>query len=496
MDLVICILPKLEPHAPSVGPAILKSHCIAAGFACKVIDFNIELYTSSSPEVQDVWGINDKVFDNEKDWTAIYEQSFKSSFEQLADRLVAEHSTWIGLSVFSYKSKFPAIDLIKLIKARNPAQKIVVGGAGIYSDVDSLKNAGADHWIVGDAETSIVELLKGNMSFVGIDNTHPYQVDNLDSVLMPDYDDIDFGLYNNHDDQRVYITASRGCIRDCTFCDVASMWPKFRYRSSSKIVEEIIHIRQRYNVSSFYFTDSLVNGGVKIFRDMCHALAQYRETTGDNEWTLGSQFICRSSAQMPPSDYDLMKAAGFSWVAIGVESASQAVRDHMRKGFTNEDMWYTFEQLRRVKIELNLLLMAGYVTETKADFDETLELLQWLSTNGYLEYITTVSVFDASIFKGTPLYNISKQLGVLDIDEEDWYLPDNTNNFRVRVVRLLKAYKVLEQHNGKDKLYWIAESLMNHCKSVYKKMTGTELPDDILNYDESLEYYRSHSSVD
>lgn len=496
MDIVICILPKLETRSPALGPSILKSHCMGAGFSCKVVDFNIELYMSSPPEVQDVWGINDRVFDSEKEWTVIYEQFFKDNFVQLADRLLAENSRWIGLSLFSYKSKFPAIELIKLIKARNPAQQIVVGGAGIYSDVELLKSAGADHWIIGDAENSIVELLKGNMSFAGIDNTQPYQIDNLDSAEIPNYDDIDFSLYDDIDNKQVYITASRGCIRDCTFCDVASMWPKFRYRSSANIVKEIIQLRKRYNVKYFYFTDSLVNGGVKIFRDMCSALAQYRQTTGDDDWTLGSQFICRSAAQMPPSDYDLMKAAGFSWVAIGVESASQAVRDHMRKGFSNEDMWYTFEQLHRVKIDLNLLLMAGYVTETKEDFDETLELLRWLSTNGYMEHINTVSVFDAAIFKGTPLYNISKQLGVLDVDEEDWYLPDHTNNFRVRVVRLLKAYKVLEQHNGKDKLYWIAASLMNHCKSTYKKMTGTELPEDILNYDESLEYYRSHSSVD
>ena len=493
MDIVFCILPKLDPQAPSVGPAVLKSHCVAAGFSCKVVDFNVELYNSSSPEVQDVWGINDRVFDNLKEWTTLYQQSFKPEFEQLADRLIAENSKWIGISVFTYKSKFPAIELIKLIKARNPTQQIVVGGAGIYSDLELLRNAGADHWVIGDAEESIVELLKGNMSFKGIDNMHPYQTEDLDTVLMPNYDDIDFSMYNNGGNQQVYITASRGCIRDCTFCDVASMWPKFKYRNSSNIVKEIIYIRQRYNVSSFYFTDSLVNGGVKIFRDMCHALAQYRQETGDNDWSLGSQFICRSSGQMPPSDYDLMAAAGFTWVAIGVESASQSVRDHMRKGFTNEDMWYTFAQLHRVKINLNLLLMAGYVTETKSDFDETLALLRWLCTNGYMKYIPTVSVSDAAIFNYSPLYEIAKKIGVLDIDEENWYLPDNTNNFRVRVVRLLKAYKTLEQYGGQDygqdKLYWLAESLMNHCKSVYKEMTGTDLPDDILNYDESLEYY-------
>ena len=43
-DIVICILPKIDPDAPTVGPAILKSHLEQEGFSCTVLDFNIELY--------------------------------------------------------------------------------------------------------------------------------------------------------------------------------------------------------------------------------------------------------------------------------------------------------------------------------------------------------------------------------------------------------------------------------------------------------------------
>ena len=487
MDIVICILPKIEPRAPSVGPSILKSHCIAAGFSCKVIDFNIELYNSIPTDMQSIWHSNDSVFDNMHEWLPLYANTFKSKFEQFADRLIAENSTWIGLSVFSTKSMLPAIEMIKLIKYKNPKQKIVVGGAGIYNDIHTLTAAGADHWIVGDAEESIIELLKGNMSFKGIDNTQPYQIDDLDSASIPDYDDIDFSQYTESDVRQVYITASRGCIRDCTFCDVASMWPKFRFRSSANVVEEIIQLRQRYGIENFYFTDSLINGGVKIFRDMCAALARYRQETGDH-WTLGSQFICRSAEQMPPNDYDLMKAAGFSWVAIGIESASQAVRDHMRKGFNNEDMWYTFDQLHRVGINLNILLIAGYLTETKADFDETLEMIHRLSRDEYLSNVDAINVFEAIIFKKTPSYDISKQLGVIDIDNDTWHLPDNTNNLRVRVIRTLKAYTLIEHYRGDDKMFWLAKSVIHSCITRYKEITGRDLPDDILNYDESLEY--------
>jgi hypothetical protein len=40
------IIPKINPDAPTVGPAVLKSHLIDAGFSCDVMDLNIRLYNS------------------------------------------------------------------------------------------------------------------------------------------------------------------------------------------------------------------------------------------------------------------------------------------------------------------------------------------------------------------------------------------------------------------------------------------------------------------
>ena len=94
----------------------------------------------------------------------------------------------------------------------------------------------------------------------------------------------------------------------------------------------------------------------------------------------------------------------------------------------------------------------------------------------------------AIIFKKTPSYDISKQLGVIDIDNDTWHLPDNTNNLRVRVIRTLKAYTLIEHYRGDDKMFWLAKSVIHSCITRYKEITGRDLPDDILNYDESLEY--------
>ena len=44
LDIIICVIPKIMPDAPTVGPAVLKAHLQDAGFTCEVIDLNVKLY--------------------------------------------------------------------------------------------------------------------------------------------------------------------------------------------------------------------------------------------------------------------------------------------------------------------------------------------------------------------------------------------------------------------------------------------------------------------
>ena len=49
LDIIICIMPKINPEAPTVGPSVLKAHLASAGFTCKVIDLNIKYTEYKSP---------------------------------------------------------------------------------------------------------------------------------------------------------------------------------------------------------------------------------------------------------------------------------------------------------------------------------------------------------------------------------------------------------------------------------------------------------------
>ena len=94
----------------------------------------------------------------------------------------------------------------------------------------------------------------------------------------------------------VYIAASRGCVRKCSFCNVPDLWPKFRMRSPESIVAEIKHNADQ-GAKVFQFTDSLINGDLKKWRKINYALAELREDKKYQDLRYLGQFICRPRKQ-------------------------------------------------------------------------------------------------------------------------------------------------------------------------------------------------------
>ena len=54
-----------------------------------------------------------------------------------------------------------------------------------------------DAHIKGDGEESLVELLKGNLDYAGINGEQPTQIKNLDTLAFPDYSDYELSFYTN-----------------------------------------------------------------------------------------------------------------------------------------------------------------------------------------------------------------------------------------------------------------------------------------------------------
>ena len=210
------------------------------------------------------------------------------------------------------------------------------------------------------------------------------------------------------------ITGSRGCVRNCSFCDVRSHWNKFRFRSGENIAKEIVALNKKYRLTLIHFTDSLINGSMLAFRDLCTAMAEYHANPNNKKIKWGGPFIVRSQRQQSLDDYKLMKAANLDYVIMGVESGSESVRNHMGKKFTNEDLYFNIETLAENNIKMILLLMAGYPTETEENFYDTINLLKKYDHLVPQPIIGIDGGTTAWVTSGTPLHDMNVWEGNID----------------------------------------------------------------------------------
>lgn len=485
-DIVLAIVPRIQDdfgYTPA-GTALLKGSLEAAGFSSKILDFNSAVEaefrncSNQMTELDNFFFYNN--FYNLRVWN-IVEQLVNS----WATQIIELRPTWVGISVFSYNSHRATRLLSLKLKMLDPNIKIVIGGSGIATDYtfpETLKDQGiVDAYIRGEGELALVELLRGNTSHPGINGRPAEQIKNLDSIPYPNYDDYNLKTYTNKKGlEALPITGSRGCVRKCTFCDVAGQWPKYYYRSGQSIADEIVHQTQKYGVTAFRFTDSLINGSLKAFRDMIFTLSDYRKTLSDEKkFIWDTHFIVRGPSQMPPEHFDTMKAAGAGTMLIGIESGSETVRNHMKKGFSQHDLDYTMQQLDRVGIRCRMLMIIGYPTETDQDFQETLDMfdrfLPYLK-NGTIEEVNLGLTLN--LLRNTPLSDNLDQYNLIQSDSHinNWICKDNPSlDYKKRLGRRIRVqahceklgYNVFEAKNYTRQLFnsWQEVQKLTNIKS-------------------------------
>tara|TARA_S200002703_G_C3765788_1_gene235731 strand:+ start:97 stop:1206 length:1110 start_codon:yes stop_codon:yes gene_type:complete len=362
----------------------------------------------------------------------------------------------------------------------------MIGGAGISTRGIASSNADygdklikenlIDAYIKGDGDISLVELLKDNLEYAGI-NGNPYTgINNLNEIPMPDWSDVIDLPYRYHDKKILPITGSRGCVRHCSFCDIHEFWAKFRFRSGENIANEMIQNYKDHNIKDFYFMDSLINGSMKAYRELCKTLVEYYEKNNLPErfFRWGGQFIIRSKKQMTPEDFDMAARSGCDNLCWGVESGSESVRNHMQKGFSNDDLNYCMEQISRVKMRCYFFIIVGYPTETDQDFKDTMDMFtryQKYAIEGTLYGVNLGAL--ASLDDGTPLYKKQKELDIVPIIPTEhahglnWQSKKNPVTIEERILRRI----LLQEHCMKLKYnVWNGDMHLKRLKKSYERI--------------------------
>jgi radical SAM superfamily enzyme YgiQ (UPF0313 family) len=312
---------------------------------------------------------------------------------ELASRIAAARPRAVGVQVFSYD--MPATrSFLGALRRRGVDCPVVVGGAhpsgdprGVLEDLPE-----ADYGIQGEGEESFPELLerledggRGDWRAVpglirreggGVVVNPPSRIRELDRHAPPAWDLMDPRRYRSAPQGVFYralpiapISTSRGCPFPCTFCAGFSLMGRsVRLRSLDSVLEEIDHLRAAYGVRELHIVDDTFTQYPERVRELCRRLI-----AAGHELAIAFPNGVRLDT-LDRETLELLRRAGCYSMILGIESGSQRVLDHMRKG---TDLALIREKVGLIQeqgIEVMGFFIIGYPIETRADIRRTMRL--------------------------------------------------------------------------------------------------------------------------
>lgn len=468
-DILICALPSLFVDRLPGAPALLKGAVESVGFTATAVDFNLDFFAEQAQGNVDNFNKLCCAFRSNEIATPEALAARDAWLRSCLLKIKQVQPKILGLSIFSMHQHRAAYHLAQAVKQEFPNLPIVLGGLGqevtcfTLGTEPSVKSSErimsfhafmtkknlCDRCIHGTDLDPVIDMLEHYLGTAP--NKISYSKENtVYEAPIPNYDDYRIREYVWDDGPTVPITGSQGCVRDCTFCDIPGQFGRFRYRTGEHIAQEIITISQKYGVTRFEFTDSLVNGSLKAFRQWVTKIAEYNQDRQAHEKiTWFGQYICRAQKQTPKDLYPLMKQSGVVNLVMGIESGSNAILDSMRKKFTVQDVFDEFEQFYLNGIQVHVLMFGGFYNETQADYLDTLKFIvkcqEWVAKG----VITKLSIGPPFfINEHTFIYNEVDRLGILlhPTDDSLWTtVSDPENNYVNRALKVLTIQLLVEK---------------------------------------------------
>lgn len=465
--VVFVQIPRMDPE-PQFGLILMEDSLRNAGHDAIVYDANLELY--------DHFDLDSDDWDELERW-GIQQLQFKELAEHLHEKVLniidgwAKHVAsldpdYIGVSVFSIESRNWS-ELVCYALRQYTSAPIIVGGRGLsdpgsataHFGVDLLNWQLADFFVNGEAEKEIIAIIDGSSDKI---NTTDFFIEEdlsrddlsfMDPARFAHYkikstryhvkDFAHMGIVDS--DQRVAFNktfSTRGCVKQCTFCDVPIVRPKFSMRNPQNLVDEIKEAYYRYGMLRTWLGDDMSNGSYKHLLSWLTPLAKWIQDEGlENEgirWA--GQFGIKSRKNTPQELFELMAITNAN-PNIGVDHFSDSVLAHMKKYYTKEDIFWYYDNFLKHNIHIPItMLVMSYPSETVDDFQIMLDSLE-----EFTKYIPLMEGLElgpsTTISAGTYLDKLD-DLHVYST-KQDWFWegnPELTKQERIRRRRIIEDH--------------------------------------------------------
>jgi len=190
------------------------------------------------------------------------------------------------------------------------------------------------------------------------------QIADLDSYPSPYLDDV----FDYSGMGEAIMLTSRGCPHNCIFCYTPHAFDhKITFHSVDRVMEEIRWIRKK-GIRRLWFADPNVSYKWKRMEELLERMLKEE---------LHMQMWLQTRADLVnPEMMRMMKRAGVSTLAFGLESASERVLPRLDKHMSIEKIIEAIRITQSEGIEVELFTMFGLPYETFEDGLKTLEFVK------------------------------------------------------------------------------------------------------------------------
>ena len=317
---------------------------------------------------------------NAKDFDiTLKEYTLKDSLDNILNNLLSMRPKIIGFSVYIWNVE-KTLQLINLLKEKDPTLTIIMGGPEVSYDFDVwFSRSSVDYIIYGEGELSFKELMEylhgrrdladvrgivyRNLLTKELVQNPPAPILDPKEIQSPFYFEEDIPLLPT---RIQYIETSRGCPYSCQYC-LASVDNKVRYFDIEKVKDEIRYLMS-HGAKTFKFLDRTFNINKKYALDVFNFIIE--------EHVEGTQFQFEITADIMPTeliDYLNEHApAGLFRFEIGIQSTYDLTNKLVKRRQNFDKLTTNILRIKEGgKIILHLDLIAGLPEEPYDRFEQS-----------------------------------------------------------------------------------------------------------------------------
>ncbi len=187
------------------------------------------------------------------------------------------------------------------------------------------------------------------------------------------------------------IYTSLGCPYKCVFCCINAPFDinRYRMRNAESVVGEIDLLHGTYGIKTYKIIDEMFVLNERHVLDICNLLIE--RDYGLNIWAYARVDTVKSKM------LDKLRDAGIRWLALGIESGSEHVRDGAEKAFDQEDIIAIVRDIQKAGIRVIGNFIFGLPDDDGDTMRQTLDLAAELNCE-------FVNFYSAMAYPGSPLY--------------------------------------------------------------------------------------------